>query len=85
MNEDPELFLGNLLLLIVGGNDTTRNSISGGVIGLNKYPEEYQKLRDNPDCAPQEIDAKKNVDGHKYQAEIEFLSKEVCASAWVLA
>ena len=52
MNEDPELFLGNLLLLIVGGNDTTRNSISGGVIALNKYPEEYQKLRDNPALIP---------------------------------
>ena len=52
MNEDPELFLGNLLLLIVGGNDTTRNSISGGVMALNKYPDQYQKLRDNPGLIP---------------------------------
>ncbi|NKB98224.1 MAG: cytochrome P450 [Pseudomonadales bacterium] len=52
MNEDPELFLGNLLLLIVGGNDTTRNSISGGVIGLNQFPDEYQKLRENPKLIP---------------------------------
>ena len=52
MNEDPALFLGTLLLLIVGGNDTTRNSISGGVIGLNQFPDEYQKLRDNPKLIP---------------------------------
>ncbi len=52
MNEDPELFLGNILLLIVGGNDTTRNSISGGVIGLNQFPDEYQKLRENPSLIP---------------------------------
>jgi cytochrome P450 len=52
MNEDPELFLGTIMLLIVGGNDTTRNSISGGVIALNEYPEEYQKLRDNPKLIP---------------------------------
>src|SRR6056300_459094 len=41
---DPMGLLGNIILLIVGGNDTTRNSISGGVIALNQYPEEYQKL-----------------------------------------
>ena len=52
MNEDPQLFLGTLLLLIVGGNDTTRNSISGGVVALNEYPDEYQKLRDNPKLIP---------------------------------
>ena len=44
----PMEFMGNLVLLIVGGNDTTRNSITGGLYFLNKNPGEYQKLRDNP-------------------------------------
>ena len=52
MNQDPGRFLGTLLLLIVGGNDTTRNSISGGVVALNEHPGEYQKLRDNPKLIP---------------------------------
>ncbi|MDP4597236.1 MAG: cytochrome P450 [Pseudomonadales bacterium] len=47
-NMDPLEYLGNLILLIVGGNDTTRNSITGGVWFLNQNPGEYQKLRDNP-------------------------------------
>ncbi|MEQ8693222.1 MAG: cytochrome P450 [Pseudomonadales bacterium] len=45
-------FLGNLLLLIVGGNDTTRNSISGGVLALNKFPDQYDKLRRDPSLIP---------------------------------
>jgi cytochrome P450 len=48
----PMDYLGTLVLLIVGGNDTTRNSISGGVVALNENPKEYQKLRDNPDLIP---------------------------------
>lgn len=51
-NMPPMEFLGNLILLIVGGNDTTRNSISGGVLALNENPDEYQKLRDNPALIP---------------------------------
>ncbi len=44
----PDEYLGNVILLIVGGNDTTRNSISGGLLALNQFPAEYDKLRTNP-------------------------------------
>ena len=42
MASRPLEFLGNIMLLIVGGNDTTRNSISGGILALNQFPEEYE-------------------------------------------
>ena len=52
MVDDPLTYMGNIMLLIVGGNDTTRNSMSGGVVFLNKFPEEMAKVRQNPDLIP---------------------------------
>jgi len=45
---DPRELLGNVILLIVGGNDTTRNSITGGLIALHENPDQFAKLRANP-------------------------------------
>jgi cytochrome P450 len=52
MIDRPMEFLGNMALLIVGGNDTTRNSMTGGVLALNQFPEEFEKLKANPSLVP---------------------------------
>ena len=45
-------FLGTLVLLIVGGNDTTRNSMTGGVLAVDRYPEQFAKAKANPALIP---------------------------------
>ncbi|MBI1405070.1 MAG: cytochrome P450 [Caulobacter sp.] len=51
-NMEPMEYLGNLILLIVGGNDTTRNSLTGGLLALNENPDQYDKLRADPSLIP---------------------------------
>ena len=43
-----ERYLGTFILLVAAGNETTRNSISGGLITLARFPEQRQRLADNP-------------------------------------
>jgi len=45
----PEGYFGNIILLIVAGSDTTRHSITGGLLALNQNPDEYDKLRADPE------------------------------------
>ena len=52
---DPMNYLGNLLLLIVGGNDTTRNSMTGSVYSLNKFPEQFKKLKADHSLIPKMV------------------------------
>jgi len=48
-NMEPREYFGNVVLLTVGGNDTTRNTITGSVVALNQNPDQYQKLREHPE------------------------------------
>ena len=51
----PEEFLGSLILLIVGGNDTTRNSMSGFVHALDKFPDQRKIFEENPEVIPNAV------------------------------
>jgi cytochrome P450 len=53
--DDPQKYMGNIILLIVAGSDTTRHSITGGLIALNQHPAEYEKLRSDPGLLPSAV------------------------------
>jgi cytochrome P450 len=48
-------YISAFILLVVAGNETTRNSISGGVLALSRHPEERQKLLDDPSLIPKAV------------------------------
>jgi len=54
-NMDPLEYLGNLILLIVGGNDTTRNSMSASIYSTNLFPSEWDKLKNDVDLVPNAV------------------------------
>ncbi|WP_428027375.1 cytochrome P450 [Altererythrobacter sp.] len=56
MNQmDPQEFMGNLVLLIVGGNDTTRNTMSGIIHAFDKFPDQRKLFEENPDLIPNAV------------------------------
>jgi cytochrome P450 len=52
---DQAEFLGNLILLIGGGSDTTRNSMSAAAYGLDLFPDERAKLEADATLIPNAV------------------------------
>ena len=54
----PVELLSYYFLLVVAGNETTRNAMTGGMLAFLEHPGEWAKLRANPallDCTVEEV------------------------------
>ena len=85
-----EELLGTLVLLLVAGNETTRNLIGNGMRALLKNPEQLRKLRDNPDLLDSAInellryDSPVQLDGRLVHNDVEVAGQRISAGQRVL-
>ena len=85
-----EELLGTLVLLLVAGNETTRNLIGNGMRALLKNPEQMQRLRDNPDMLDSAIDellrydSPVQLDGRLVHDDVEIAGQPIRAGQRVL-
>lgn len=69
-NMTPQELLGNVILLIVGGNDTTRNSMTGSVLFLNQFPDQFDSLKNNHALIPAMVS-----ETIRYQTPLAFMRR----------
>ena len=85
-----EELLGTLILLLVAGNETTRNLIGNGMRALLKNPDQLQRLRDNPDLLDSAIDellrydSPVQLDGRLVHNDVEVAGQRIRAGQRVL-
>lgn len=85
-----EELLGTLVLLLVAGNETTRNLIGNGMRALLKHPDQLRKLRDNSDLLDSAInellryDSPVQLDGRLVHSDVEVAGHRIHAGQRIL-
>ena len=85
-----EELLGTLVLLLVAGNETTRNLIGNGMRALLKHPDQLRKLRGNPDLLDSAInellryDSPVQLDGRLVHSDVDVAGHRIRAGQRIL-